>query len=450
MGSSQHRRGIGGALALLLLGALGAAPARAADAPATRVYGSTETYLVTRQILDPGDPTSRLFQLPIYEYLTVGADDVGVKGLSLEVRGFGVLQPLNRADEHLFTGDLLVGTLSYRGPKGRIQAVLGRQLRLTGTGGLVLMDGASVKVRPGADMTIEAYGGWMPDARFEYALDRAAFGARLAWEPWDWGRIGLSWAGEHDRGVLSRSALGLDYGLRAVRNLEVSGFAAMDLQTLAFQETRNTIGYRINRNWRVAVDLAYYDPVARLPLTSIFRVFTDKRNVNVGGEVAFTSNGALYSSFRGRYFNYGGQSHGYEVGWKPNLRFTRGRIQGATGIDLVYLKGPDNGYFEVRAFGSIRPVRIFEIAAEVDNYVYDKAVRGWEAWRRADPAGATAYRYTGSGGYTHSHVVGLTAGVDVFHGARLQGDVAVTMNPDFTQRWSGLLKFQYAFDKRVK
>jgi hypothetical protein len=46
--------------------------------------------------------------------------------------------------------------------------------------------------------------------------------------------------------------------------------------------------------------------------------------------------------------------------------------------------------------------------------------------------------------------VGLTAGVDVFQGARLQGDVAVTVNPDFTQRWSGLVKFHYAFSTNVK
>jgi hypothetical protein len=44
----------------------------------------------------------------------------------------------------------------------------------------------------------------------------------------------------------------------------------------------------------------------------------------------------------------------------------------------------------------------------------------------------------------------MTAGVDVCHGCRVSGEVSATVNPDFTQRWAGLLKFQYAFSKKVK
>ncbi|MBP7126315.1 hypothetical protein KBD49_08120 [Myxococcota bacterium] len=443
--------GLGWAVpALLVLGSMLPAVAGGKEVEA-RVYGSTETFLMTRQVLDPADPTSRLFQLPIYEYLTVGADDMGVPGLSLQVRGFGRVHPLNRADDRVFDGDLLVGTLSYRDPRGRVQATLGRQLRTTGAGNLLLLDGAFVRVRPGVDLTLEAYGGWVPDARFDHALDRAAFGARVAWEPWDWGRLGLSWSGEHDQGILSRSAIGIDYGVRAIRNVEFGGFLAVDLQTRAFQETRNTLAWRIDGQWRLAFDVNYYDPVARLPLTSIFRVFTNRRNLSAGAEVDFSSRGALSSHVRGRYFAYGFQDHGFEVGWKPVLRFgERGGVRGLTGLELVYLKGPDNGYFETRVFGSMRPIPRLEVALDYDLYVYDRALRGWESWRRADPRGTTPYLYTGEGGTRTSHVTSLKVGVDLFQGASLLAEAGVAVTPDFLQQWSGLLKFCYAFDRRVK
>jgi hypothetical protein len=315
--------------------------------------------------------------------------------------------------------------------------------------GLVQMDGVWVKVRPGANIDLQAYGGWMPDAEFHHSSDRVAFGARIAYDPWDWGRIGLAYAGEHDQGILSRSSLSLDYALRRVRGLEIAGWVAMDGLVGAFQETGNSVSYKPHRDWRVSVDYGFFNPAARLPLTSIFRVFTDARHHKVGAEVAWRSPGMLGIDLSGRYFNYGGDGHGYQLGFKPTLR-TKGKVSSVSGIEVARLRNPSNGYTEARVFTSIRPHRIFELTLDIDNFFYDEAVNGWEAWRRADPNGVTAYHYTGSGGYKRSHVVGMTAGVDVCHGCRVSGEVSATVNPDFTQRWAGLLKFQYAFSKKVK
>jgi len=104
----------------------------------------------------------------------------------------------------------------------------------------------------------------------------------------------------------------------------------------------------------------------------------------------------------------------------------------------------------VDADGSSRERGGPEDAADVNNYFYDRAVQGYDVWRRMDPTGITPYRYIGDGGYFRSHVVSLTAGYEIGKGARVQGDVAVHVNPDFTQSWSGLLKFQYDFDLLVK
>ncbi len=442
---------------VLALAGTAQAPVPEADGgPTARVYHSTTTYFIQQQVLDPNDPSSRLYRFPIYEYLTVGADDVGVPGLSLQVRGFGAIQPTNRLGEDSFFGDLLVGTLSYRDPKGAWQLRAGRQMVTTIASGYVLMDGVWVKVRPGADLDLQAYAGWMPDAQFEYGIDRLAFGGRIAYDPWIYGRIGLSFAGEHDQGILSRAALALDYALRLqplVRGLEFQGWAAYDPFNGGFQETGNTLSYRASPALRVSVDYGFFDPAARLPRTSIFRVFTDARHHKVGADVAWRSNwftGArVLLDVDGRYYNYGGDGHGYLLRCKPSVE-TKGAVASVTGVEIARLANASNAYTEARIFTSVRPHRLVQLTLDLDNYFYDDAINGWEMWRRMDPKGLQAYRYTGDGGYSRSHVVGLTAGVDVFRGGRLQVDAAVTVNPDFTQRWSGLLKFQYAFSTNVK
>ena len=76
-------------LGLALIVAL-AAPARA-DEPAVagtgtgRVYGSSTTILMMREVLDPRDPASVLYQAPFYEYITLGGDDLGTPGFSFHV-----------------------------------------------------------------------------------------------------------------------------------------------------------------------------------------------------------------------------------------------------------------------------------------------------------------------------------------------------------------------------
>ena len=436
-------------VALMAVAVPALAETAAASGPATRVYGSSTTFMTERQILDPNDPSSRLYQFPVYEYLTVGADNVGVQGLSFQVRGFGMVQPAHLYGEDTFAGDMLIGTLSYRHPKNVWQLTAGRQLVSTVASGFVLMDGVWVKVRPGADMDLSIYSGWMPDVQYGYRRDHVAFGGRVAYDPWEKGRIGLSFAGEHDQGTIARATVALDYALRVVRGMEFAGWAAYDPRAGGFQETGNSFSYKPTRDWRVAVDYGYFNPASRLPATSIFRVFTSARHHKVGAEVSWRSPGMLGMDLFGRYYNYGGDGNGYQLGFKPTIR-TKGSVASTTGIEIGRVRSATNGYTEARVFTSVRPVRILEITLDVDNFFYDDAVNGWEAWRRADPNGVTAYHYTGSGGYARSHVVGLTAGVDVFRGARLQGDVAVTMNPDFTQRWSGLLKFQYSFSTYVK
>lgn len=401
----------------------------AGDAPAapgssgTRVYGSTTTIVRLLQVTDPADPRSKLFQAPLYEYLTVGADDVGVDGFSVHVTGFGVANITRPALGERFSGDVLAGTVSWRERKGRIVARLGRQFLFDGAGNAALMDGAYVRVRPWIPVDVSAWGGFVPYPRFDYAAGRFTYGARVAYNPWDWGRIGVSFSEERDGGNRAFSSIGVDYAFRRFAWMDLAGFLQADLLQKNVQEARNSITFVPHRDWWISVDHAMAVPSARIPRTSIFSVFTNSFYHAAGGEVTWRGAGELAASAYGRYFRYGdGGGSGYQAGLKPTLAIRKG-LGHQVGLEVSRLASPTNAYTQARAFGIVHPFKRAELTLDIDNYFYDHDVKG----------------------YGRSHIVGLTGGYEVFAGARVQGDLYVTVNPDYRQQVSGLLKFAYAF-----
>lgn len=402
------------------------AAAMADGTPGGRIYGSSQTLFRWYEVADPNDPGGQVFQTPIYEYITLGSDDVGVEGFSVHLRGFGRLHVVDpvAAEGDKFDGDVLVGTLTYRCPKGRVFARLGRQFLFAGAGNAMLLDGAFVEGRPGLAVAVSAYAGYVPDPSFDHDPGRWAFGGRIAYDPWDFGRIGVSFGGERGDGQWARANLGVDWAFRSLRWLDVSGSLLADLldKGTAVQEARSVASVIFDRDWRVSVDYGMFNPVGRLPKTSIFTVFTDSRYHAVGGEVGFFGEGMLQVRAYGRYFRYSGESGGYEAGARPVLRLGAER-QHLAGVEATRLKGAWNAYTAIRVFGLYRPVRRLDLTADFAEYLYDRSMRG----------------------YDRSHVVVLTAGYEVLEGARVQADLSVTLNPEFDQQWIGLLKFTYDF-----
>jgi hypothetical protein len=382
------------------------------------------------QVVDPDDPTSARYQMPIFEYLTLGSDDVGVRGFSVHLSGFGVGNIRNPIEGDRFSGDVLVGTVAYRTPKGMFSGRLGRQI-LSETGTTRLMDGLYLKLDPGARVELSAYGGFVPYPRFGYDAMRVVFGGRVGYNPFDWGRIGLSFTEERDdvEGEAERalSHLGVDYALRRWRWIDLSGFLLADMVDGGIAESRTVVTTTPHRWVKLSVDYGLFDPSARIPKTSIFSVFTDTFYHAIGGDVALRTDGWLAASAYGRYFLYGEGDDGYQVGIRPSVTFRRA-TRDQVGIEASRLKAPTNAYWQARAYGIWSPFRGADVTLDVDNYLYDSDVKGFD----------------------RSHIVRLTAGYEVFRNARVQGDVAVTVNPDFEQMVSGLVKFTYAFSEYVK
>lgn len=413
----------------------------------TRVFANTRTLFMVGQVLDPNDPSSYAYQAPIFEYLTVGATDVGVDGFSFYISGFGMLQPLNQLEGGWGTGDLLVGTLSYSTPNKMFSTTFGRQMVFESVGPIVLIDGASLKVRPGLNTEVSAFGGWVPDREFDHELDRMAFGARVAYNPWQWGRVGVGYSGQYDDGGLARSSLGVDFAFRYKSMVELAGHYIADLLTLGTQEGYVSLAAFPNRDWRVSADYRMVNPASWLTKTSIFSVFANAyEHHEVGAEVGYGGRGWFSAKLGGKLFYYGDGELGYVVRFRPELKFDRG-YGARVGIEVSRLDGMSNGYTQARIYGAWEPVKGLFVTVDEDNYFYDEAVLGWQTWRREDPDGNTAYILNSPNGEKRSHIVGGTLGYEVFDGGQIQGDVRLTINPDFTQNWTGLIKFTHQFFK---
>lgn len=391
-----------------------------------QIYGSTKTLIRWNQVLDPNDPGSKVFQTPLYEYITLGSDDVGVEGLSVHLRAFGMVHIVDPVEGNgdKFDGDVLIGTITYRCPKGRIFARAGRQFIYYGAANNVLLDGLSFAVRPGLDMEFSGYAGTLAFPSFDGDPSRYAFGARLAYDPWDIGRIGISFAGERGDGQWAHANIGADWAFRYFRFLDLSGSALLEMldKGAELQEVRSVASVILDRDWRFSLDYGMYNPVGRLPRTSIFTVFTDTRYHAAGGEVGFFSEGMLQARAYGRYMKYSDSREGYEAGLRPAIRFGD-NLQNLAGVEVSRLRGPWNAYTALRVFGAYRPISRLDLTADLAEYLYDSDFKG----------------------YDRSHVVGLTAGYEVFERGIVQADLVVTINPEFEQQWVGTLRFTYDF-----
>lgn len=392
-----------------------------------RVYGSSQTIFRWFEVLDPNDHSSKVFQVPVYEYITLGADNAGVDGLSVHFRGFGrlhIIDPVEGQGDK-FAGDVLLWTMAYASKDARFFTRAGRQFLFFGAGNATLLDGVSVAARPGLDFDISAYAGYVPRPSLHYDSDHFAFGGRIAYDPWDYGRIGLSFGGERDDGQWARANIGVDAAFRYLRWLDISGSMLFDFfeKHREIQEVRAVAAIIFDEDFRLSFDYGMYNPTGRLPKTSIFTVFTNTKYHMAGGEFGFFGEDRFQARAYGRYFRYEGySSSGYEAGFRPTLRLGH-ELQHLIGAEIARLEGPWNAYLMARFFGRYRPLRQLDLAVDFAEYLYEKKVSG----------------------YDRSHIAIFTAGYEVFDRAWLRADCWVIVNPQFEQNWVGLLRLTYDF-----
>jgi len=399
----------------ILLGGLSAgAPAFAAEGDvefSLRALG-TLTRDLKAGVFNATEPRSSTFQL-----VSVGGRNLGKTGLFGEAGGYMAQELSQSTLAPLQRGDLTYGHLGWedRGRHVRVQA--GRLFVFTGAAGYAFLDGGSATLRLPGDVRLDAYGGTAAFQGFAEGFKAPIYGARAAWNPWEYGHFGLSFQSVSDVVDLAHRNVGLDFALRAMGPVKLTGAYVHDLLGGRTQEARVDAAYAVTKFLDVYLKGEVRDPLARLPKTSIFLAFVQRTDGAVGGGFDLRTPGAL--SVRGGYDRVlvgDGQSDGYRGFVDVRLRVDpAGRH--VAGVELARLSNGDNGYGQCRLYGRVKPADRWTLSADVDGYVFAKEIRG----EKTSLVGTLAARWEAK--------AGLLVGVDG----------QVWSNPYFTNQALGIV-----------
>jgi hypothetical protein len=369
-----------------------------------------------RASADLSDYCRRLL-VPFYEYLTLRAENLGVRGLTVEFAGWGVVDLADRFDPTRTArvpfkeggmspgvgGDILTGTVGYRSRDGKLELRLGRQFLFVGAPYATNFDGLYTRYTFPYDFSVAVYGGGATprDADAGQGSINPMFGGRLAWGRIDQGGVGLSYLEEMTTGGdLVRRQAGVDAFAMLPKHIDLTGSVLFDVGELEgvpqVEEAMFMASWMPTPRLKLALDYTYIVPSAIISKTSIFSIFTEGNYHDAGLDAYYrpTARLKLSAQFKARAFSDGSQ------GWLGGLggRYLIGDSwREVVGVDLQRLFSKNDnlehsGYYQARVYGTVEPVKRLYLTADAYYFHFDGAVWG----PNAATTGAGAVRDAGS------------------------------------------------------
>jgi hypothetical protein len=367
-----------------------------------------------RASADLSDYCRRLL-VPFYEYLTLHAENVGVKGLSVDFAGWGVADMADRFDPTRAArvpqkdggmspgvgGDVLVGTVSYRSPDAKLELRLGRQFLFVGAPYSTDFDGLLARYTFPHDLSLAVYGGGATPRDAEAGRDsiNPMFGGRVAWSRLERAGVGLSFLQEMTTdGELVRRQTGVDAFVVLPKHIDLYASALLDVAEGAPQveEAMLVASWMPIPRFKLALDYTYVVPEALIPKSSIFSIFSegDYHDAGIDAYYRATPRLKLSAQFKARAFSEGTPGWLGGVGGRYLLGDSWRQI---VGVDLqkLFTKNDNlerSGYWQARLYGSVEPVNRLYLTGDFHYFHFDGAVWG----PNAHTTGAGAVRDAGS------------------------------------------------------
>jgi hypothetical protein len=233
-------------------------------------------------------------QVPLYQFLQLETQDVGVAGLQLDfsgVAGIHLGDPPARepgSTDSRVLGEVVTGLLRWQDPKRGISFTLGRQYLFAGAGRAEHLDGLAFSVRGPWNLDLTVFGGRTTPWQVDYDPGQGAVGPSnegWAWSNWavggrarfrllDHAVAAVGFVHEGQGGETVRQCLSIDAGYWASRYLEVLVGAALDTVQWLPQEAWVELISRPRRSLKLTADYSYQVPSLTIPKTSIFSVFS--------------------------------------------------------------------------------------------------------------------------------------------------------------------------------
>jgi hypothetical protein len=412
---------------------------------------------------------------PFYETVNLRADELGVKGLSVQFEGWAGVDLADQYFDRRAVADPTYLFVQYRDHGAELR--LGRQLAYTGVTRGLHFDGLYAAYETPANLGVEVLGGLVvsPDLGPDWYRDQPTspgyddYGAGFS----DWdrqgdyavgGRVFYRLAGRVAVGVsvlevteleeTDRRLLGVDLDFTPLSWLAATGNAALDLVASRLQEANLAIDVNPIRQLTLSADYRHADPTLYLSHMSIFSVFSTEEYDAVGGAVRVRpiDRLQLYASYHHRFYSYLERSEGtaaapatyaaavdmgYEVGGGAAAQLGAKRA-GTVVIDYTRQGESDYGVHQVHG-GVIIPIAVDGLRATGNGYldVFDDA---WNA-----PYGSV----DGVSGASAIKKIGFLVDAGLFYGNgrfEVGGYASHSATPYVRQETRGMLKFLYNFD----
>ncbi len=376
--------------------------------------------------------------LAFIEILSISSQFPTVPDLSIQLSGWGQIDPIDTLNASQVNGDLNLAMIAYRDPKMRFQAFLGRQY-VYQNNKVLHFDGARLEARAPFGLGARVFAGWVVRPQFAPSMGYFMTGARISHRVGHISEIGITFLEMLEDGRPAHELLGIDAALVPISWLEISGSASADLHLLQLRQAGGRVELTPLRWLRFTLGYEYAMPSAFVSKNSIFSVFSTNAFHEAYAQVWFTMlQRRLSLGVDARLIHLPDVPSEQDTQTDPNAtastfptgdqirlyvryQYSR-RPSGWLGLTLERLRDQNDGHYGIRLFWQ-QQLDAFLLAADAQYYNYSREIRG----------------------YPHSFYASVSGRWNFAKGWSLTGSLQFTHNPFVEQSWLGLLKLSYQF-----
>jgi hypothetical protein len=369
--------------------------------------------------------------VPLYEYLSADAANLGGKPLSFHFYGWGRVDLDKDSGSGSTSGEVGSIYLEYLHPEGNAQGKLGRFF-LTEGAAMEIIDGAFVKATTPVGLGVSLYGG-IP---VEYSIlnnssaGDSLYGGRVFFARPGFVELGASYLKE--KGPFQgedRELVGGDLWLRVAPPVELTGQATYNRSVSEMASQRYAVRivpgatFDISAGYESYTYKGLFQPALNPAFVSPSLDNSDKVQTIFGiVDWAFVPGWTLEvagKSIRHDQSDPGNANRG-EVG----LRHSYNGKKDTAGLSAAFVSADreENEYQEYRGFATYSPAKL-RLTLDALTQQYKKEINGKK----------------------NQYQVVATAGYQLLAALHLSGNLTYTKSPDFQEDWAGLLRVNYDF-----
>lgn len=396
-------------------------------APAADLTLSSKTYGLYYERELAGGQKDRF--IPLYEYLSTDAANLGGKPISFHFYGWGRVDLDKDSGSGNTSGEVGSIYLEYLHPEGNAQAKLGRFF-LTEGSAMEIIDGAFVKATTPIGLGVSLYGGTPVEYSILNGSQRGSsiYGGRVFFAKAGFAEIGASYLKENGsfQGK-DRELYGGDLWLRVAGPVELTGRAMYNQSMKEMASQRYAV--RIVPGATFDISAGYesytYKGLFQTALAPQF-VFPSVDN----NDKVQTFFGILDWAFvpgwtlevAAKHIRHDQSDPGDANRGEVGVRYTYNDKKDVAGFSAAFVSADqaENEYQEYRGFASYSPSKL-RVTLDALTQRYKEEINGKK------------YQY---------QVVG-TVGYQVLAALQLSGNVTYTQSPNFEEDWAGLIRVTY-------